>query len=148
MTATEAPARTFPSVEWFEALVEAAKDDEPRYRRLGVVDCVFALRIGERAFRLTFEDFGCTGVEEWDGSAPVDFVVSASVADWNELVGHIRARGSADPDHTLNSLVLSGDRFVLSGDDQLGIDVFYRFNATLQAFVEEARRVPTVLASA
>ena len=37
-------------------------------------------------------------------------------------------------------------RFALSGDEQLGIDRFYRFNASLQAFIEEARSVPTRLA--
>ncbi|MCZ7526166.1 MAG: SCP2 sterol-binding domain-containing protein [Acidimicrobiia bacterium] len=133
----------FPSTAWFRALAEAVAADEPRYRRLGYVDLTLGVRVGDAGFRLVFEDFGCSAVEEWDGGAPVDCVVSASAEDWQELVGHIQGRGSADPRHTLNSLVLAGDRFTLAGDEQLGVDAFYRFNATLQAFVEEAAKVPT-----
>ncbi len=80
-----------------------------------------------------------------EGAAPVDCVVSAEPSDWRELIAHIQERGSADSEHTLNSLVLAGDRFVLTGDEQLGIDRFYRYNASLQAFIEEARGVPTRL---
>lgn len=133
----------FPSIAWFEALAEAASADEPRYHRLGYVEMTLGVKVGDQGFRIRFEDYGCTGVEGWDGSQPVDCVVSASPADWRELIAHIQKRGSADPEHTLNSLVLAGDRFVLSGDEQLGIDCFYRYNASLQAFIEEARRVPT-----
>jgi len=127
-----------PSVDWFRALAAVAAADDARYRRLGVVDLVMGVRVGDAGFRLVFRDYGCEKVEAWDGAAPVDCTVSASLADWQELVHHMRARGHADPDHTLNSLVLAGDRFTLSGDDQLGIDACYRFNATLQAFFDEA----------
>ena len=140
MTAT-APL-VFPSVEWFRALSAAAAADDARYRRLGVVDLVMGVRVGDAGFRLAFCDFGCEGVDAWDGTEPVDCVLSASLGDWEELVAHIRDRGSADPSHTLNSLVLAGDRFTLTGDEQLGIDAFYRFNATLQAFIEEAAGLP------
>lgn len=51
--------------------------------------------------------------------------------------------GCARRQRDLNSLVLAGDRFVLSADEQLGADAFYRFNATVQAFFEGAERVPT-----
>jgi hypothetical protein len=131
----------FPSVEWFEALGAAARHDGERYRHLGWIDLRLGVRVGDRGYRLEFSDFGLVRAEEWDGHAPVDCTVAASEADWRELFAHIAARGSADPQHTLNSLVLAGDRFTLSGEDQLGVDAFYRFNATLQAFVEEARHL-------
>ncbi len=145
MSAAQTQTLEFPSKAWFQALADAAAADEPRYRRLGFVELNLGFRVGEKGYRVTFEDFGCTGVENWDGSAPVDCLLSASTSDWRELIEHIQARGSADPQRTLNSLVLAGDRFSLSGDDQLGVDRFYRFNASLQAFIEEAREVPTRL---
>ncbi len=134
----------FPSAAWFRALADAASADESRYRRLGYLEIKLGVNVGERGYRIIFEDFGCTEVEEWDGSAPVDCIVSASPDGRRELIAHIQARGSADPEHTLNSLVLAGDRFALSGDEQLGVDRFYRFNASLQAFIEEARNVPGI----
>ncbi|MFN8034688.1 MAG: hypothetical protein U0V73_01970 [Acidimicrobiia bacterium] len=145
---TDAEAITFPSVAWFRALADEAAADEARYRRLGVTEITLALRVGAEGFRLVFVDFGCADVSSWDGTAPVDCVIAASAEDWRELVEHIRERGNADAYHTLNSLVLAGDRFHLEGDEQLGVDAFYRFNATLQAYIEEAAKVPTVFAGA
>jgi len=146
MTTDQSKPIEFPSAPWFRALAAAVSEDEPRYRRLGFMEITLGLKVGDRGYRISFEDFGCTEVADWDGSAPVDCVVSADSADWRELIEHIQQRGSADSDHTLNSLVLAGDRFELSGDEQLGIDRFYRFNASLQAFIEEAHGVPTKLA--
>ncbi len=143
MTTDRSRSLEFPSTAWFRALAEAVSADESRYRRLGYLEITLGVNVGEKGYRMIFEDFGCSEVEEWDGSAPVDCTVSASPADWRELIAHIQARGSADPQHTLNSLVLAGDRFALTGDEQLGVDRFYRFNASLQAFIEEARNVPT-----
>ena len=142
MTTDQVDAIEFPSAPWFRALADAATADEPRYRRLGFVEITLGVKVGEKGYRITFEDFGCTEVEDWDGSASVDCTVSADPSDWRELIEHIQKRGSADPEHTLNSLVLAGDRFALTGDEQLGIDRFYRFNASLQAFFEEAHSVP------
>ncbi|MFQ5514023.1 MAG: hypothetical protein ACE5FG_06245 [Myxococcota bacterium] len=133
----------FPSTEWFRVLADSAAKNTPHYRHLGTFDLALALCVGEKSYRLSFEDFGCSGVEEWDGKKPVDCVISASLEDWRALITHIQERGTADPQHTLNSLVLAGDRFRLTGEDQLGIDRFYRFNASLQCFIEEARNVPT-----
>ncbi len=146
MPTDQSDAIEFPSTLWFRALADAATADEPRYRRLGFMEITLGVKVGEKGYRITFEDFGCNGVEDWDGSVPVDCVVSADPGNWRELIAHIQERGTADPEHTLNSLVLTGDRFELSGDEQLGIDRFYRFNASLQAFIEEARSVPTKLA--
>ena len=140
---TATRALTFPSVEWFRALAAAAATDEARYHKLGVVDLTLGVQVGDDGYRLDFADFGCTSVNAWDGIAPVDCVIRASADDWRELIEHVQERGAADSRHTLNSLVLTGDRFVLEGDDQLGVDAFYRFNATLQAFVEEAGGIPT-----
>ncbi len=143
MTTDQNQSLEFPSAAWFRALAEASSADESRYRQLGYLEIKLGVNVGEKGYRILFEDFGCSGVEDWDGSAPVDCVVSADPGNWRELIAHIQERGSADPQHTLNSLVLAGDRFELTGDEQLGVDRFYRFNASLQAFIEEARNVPS-----
>lgn len=136
----------FPSVPWFRALADRAEagPDAERFRRLGVVDTAFAMRVGDFAYRLVFDGFSCSEVAEWDGEAPVDFVLEAPMAEWRELVEHLQEHGSLDGAHSLNSLVLAGDRFRLSGDEQLGIDCFYRFNPSIQAFLELAASVPTI----
>lgn len=137
------PTIAFPSVEFFEALADAARADEARFRKLGVSDFSTAFVVGDEAFRLEFVDFGCETVALWDRTHPfdptnaVDFTIEAEPKDWRELLAHIADHGHADPQHTLNSLVLRGDRFHLHGDEQLGEDNFYRYNATLQAFVDE-----------
>lgn len=133
----------FPSSVWFEALGRVATDNEDTYRHLGVAEIRLALVIGNRGYAMTFEDYEVSEIGDWNQVDPVDCVVEGSLADWQELIEHIQERGRADSDHTLNSLVLSGARFVLSGDDQLGIDRFYRFNATLQTFLEGAREIAT-----
>lgn len=136
MTST-APYR-FPSVPWFEQLARQA-DESPfaeRFRRLGVVDTTFAVRVGDVAFRLTFDGFGCAEVAEWDGAEPVDFVLDAPEADWRDFLERHES--------SLNSLVLRDERFHLRGDDQLGVDNFYRYNPSLEAFFELAASVPTV----
>jgi len=133
----------FPSLRWFEALAEVAALEAEHYRRLGVAEIRLGVSVGDMGFRIVFEDFGVAEVSSWDGRPPVDCVISASESDWRELVEHVREHSGADADHTLNSLVLSGRRFRLTGDEQLGVDRFYRFNATLQSFFDKAARVPT-----
>ena len=125
---------TFPSVPWFDELRQRA--DEPgcaeRFRRLGIVDTTFAVRVGDLAYRLVFDGFGCAEVGTWDGTEEVDFVLEASLDDWLDLLEH--------HGQSLNSLVLRDERFHLRGDDQLGIDKFYRYNPSLEAFFELAGR--------
>jgi hypothetical protein len=146
MTTTANWPALFPSVPWFQERVHRASDPdhEALFRRLGVTDTTFALRVGERAYRLVFDGFGCTEVAEWTGEDPVDFVIDAPAGAWRELIEHVHEHGHADSAHSLNSLVLTGDVFHLTGDEQLGVDCFYRYNATIQAFLDLAASVPTV----
>ena len=130
----------FPSVPWFKELAHHAREDDA-LRRFGVTDVRVGLRIGEHAYRLTFDGFD---VEVEEGDGPVDFTIDAPMAAWRELIEHIHERGSADSAHTLNSLVAKGDVFRLGGDEQLGVDCFYRYNASLQRFLELAATVPSV----
>jgi hypothetical protein len=130
----------FPSIPWFEELARRAANDD-QLRRLGVVDTTVRLTIGEHAYRLTFAGWD---VEISEGDEPVDFTIEAPMPAWRELIEQIHERGAADSAHTLNSLVSKGDVFRLSGDEQLGVDCFYRYNASLQRFLELAAAVPSV----
>ena len=51
----------------------------------------------------------------------------------------IQRSGTAEPSYTLKSLSHIGDRMQVLYEDPEGHDKFYRFMATLQAFVDQAR---------
>ena len=63
MSAQGAKTLVFPSVEWFQALQELVNVD-PEFRRLGSVDAVMGVSVGERVFMITFEAFECVEVNE------------------------------------------------------------------------------------
>lgn len=132
---------------WFEDMAAAMGDDPDRYRRLGVNDVHVGFRVDsegdlpEAAFLLTFRDFECAAVEEVDpgrlDGPGCDYYLAARRSDWEDLVAHVQEKGRADPSHTLNTLVLADERVHVRGATQLGVDTFYRLNASLQAFFEE-----------
>lgn len=131
-----------------EGMAAATRRDSERYRRLGAADIRFGLRVDaasgtpEAAYVMTFADFECEGVQEvtpatLDDASRCDCYVAAGRDAWESLIAHIVEKGRADAAHTLNTLVLADEDFHLGGATQLGVDAFYRLNATLQAFVEE-----------
>ena len=63
MSAPGAKTLVFPSVEWFQGLQELVNND-PEFRRLGSVDAVMGVTVGERVFLITFEAFECVDVKE------------------------------------------------------------------------------------
>lgn len=135
---------------WFEDMAAAMHDDPDRYRRLGMNDATVGFRIDgeagspETAILLTFRDFECDAVEEVDprrlDGPDCDYYLAARRQDWEDLIAHVIENGRADPSHTLNTLVLADDTVHLRGATQLGMDTFYRLNASLQAFFEECAR--------
>ncbi len=134
---TDAPL-VFPSLAWFQALADrvVAPEHADRFRRLGITDTTFVLAVGDDAYRIVFDGFEVGEVTGWDGDSPVDFVLTGTPEAWRGLLEHPGAR-------TLNSLVLADDGFRLTGDEQLGIDCFYRFNPTIESFVALAADLPT-----
>lgn len=131
-----------------EEMAAATRSDPDRYRRLGAADIRFGLRVDaasgapEAAYLMTFVDFECEGVQEvapatLDDASRCDCYVAAGRDAWESLIAHIVENGKADTAHTLNTLVLADEDFHLGGATQLGVDAFYRLNATLQAYIEE-----------
>ena len=137
---------TFPSVEWLQALADLTNEDET-FQKIGRLDAVVGLRIGDSAYRLTFEVLTCTDVREADDEelGEADFVISMSPELWRGMIDDIQANGRATGDHTLNSLDLSMDEPIHQNEqgDGYRADKFFRYNPSLQRFFDNAARLET-----
>lgn len=133
------------SIEFFEALgVEMAQRTD-EYRVLG--DCNMNLGIemqrpGGEPFRIAlhFEGLEPAAAVGGDlGDAPmVDCKLEGPLEAWEAMIADIRANGSATGQQTLNSLTLLGDHIRVVGTDTMGVDRFFRYNQTLQAYFDGA----------
>ena len=135
----------FPSLEFFKALQQRTKEEVVAFEKLGVCDTTFGIRVGDQLYRIAFEIYECTEVDEGGDPAELDFVLSASVSLWKETFQAIVSHGGADAAHTINSLTHLGDVMKVEYEDPEGHDRFYRFMATIQAFFDEAQHVDTDL---
>jgi hypothetical protein len=131
----------FPSLEFFRALQQCTKDEAAAFEKLGYCDTTFGLRIGDELYTVAFEIYECVDVAEGGDPAALDFVLSAPLETWREMFEAIRANGGADAAHTINSLTHIGDVMKVEYEDPEGHDRFYRFMATIQAFLDEARHL-------
>ncbi|HTO07960.1 MAG TPA: hypothetical protein VMR86_12990 [Myxococcota bacterium] len=138
----------FPSLEFFQALKQRTLDDKARFEKLGYCDTTFGVRIGNELFAVAFEVYECTGVSRASDSRDLDFVLEAPPELWREMVASIIANGGADPAHTLNTLSHVGDRMKLESNDAEGNDKFYRFQASLQEFFDQARNLEVTFPTA
>jgi hypothetical protein len=135
------------SVEWFRALQRHMNAAPEKYRRIGASDVRMLVRVvggnepsTERAVGLVFRDYSCVEVSEVaDARAfDADFTIEGPYEAWMAMVENIREHGGADARHTLNTLVLMHHPLRLTGDDQSRVDLFARYNYTLQEFFNEA----------
>lgn len=139
----------FPSVEWFQALSERAAADREEFKRLGYFDANVGVKIdangaGTKGYVLEFASYGVRSVKDVADPVPVsDFTIEGSLDAWTEMVRNIQDHGEPDLDHTLNRLTMAGVPMKVVAKDQLEIDLFYRFNQSLQAFFNEAAALPT-----
>lgn len=135
---------TFPSVEWLQALADLANEDED-FRKIGRLDAVVGLRIGEAGYRLTFEVLTCGDVREATEAElrEADFVIEMPPERWREMIDDIRANGRATGDHTLNSLDLVMEEPIHRNEqgDGYRADKFFRYNPSLQRFFDNVSRL-------
>ncbi|MCP4007535.1 MAG: hypothetical protein GY725_25425 [bacterium] len=131
----------FPSLEFFKALQQRTKDDAAVFEKLGVCDTTFGIRVGSDLYRIEFEVYECTEVDEASDPASLDFVLSAPVEVWKEMFESVVANGGADAAHTINSLTHIGDVMKVEYEDPEGHDRLYRFMATIQEFLDEAQHL-------
>ena len=137
----------FPSVAFFEAVREAMRTEQERFRRLGFFDTVFGVRVlhdggaPPTEFTLTFEVFDCSGVQEGLGNTETDFILEGPLGTWREMLDNIRALGAADTAHSINTLTHFGERLRVRYDDPNGHDKLYRFAESIQEFFNLSARV-------
>lgn len=147
MTNPTSPALTFPSLEWFQALQELVNNDE-EFRRLGNVDTVMGVKVGEMVYVITFEAFECTQVREGTeyDLIDADFFLEMTVDQWRDLVTNTMENNGADLSHTLNTLDLTIEGGISDNatGDQLRADVFFRVNQSIQHFFDSSARLNTV----
>lgn len=135
----------FPDSGWFEALARLMNANRARQEQLGYIDCstVFTITDGSadrlpRHFQVTFEEFSAVDVREVDAAAAqqADFALEASLATWRAMIESIAAGGGRPAlDQTLNYLSHMGTPVTLVAADPIRSDLYYRYNQSLQEFV-------------
>jgi len=134
----------FPSVEFFQELARRMEANAAAFEKLGFCDTTLGVRVvdgdASHLYALTFEVFDCSDVRELSSSDDVelDFTLEAPLSLWREMFDSIKKTGHPEPAYSLNSLSHVGDRMKVVYDDPEGHDKFYRFMATIQAFVDQA----------
>jgi hypothetical protein len=153
--AAEAAMFTFPSLEWFQELARLMNENEAAFKRLGYADVTWAVEVQPslsthppHRFRLVFEEYSCTAVEELapDAEADVAFTMQATFDTWKEMVSNIQEHNGPDLHHTLNYLALPDDPIYIAAADFLSRDLFARYGQTYQLFFNGAVHVPTAFA--
>jgi len=146
---------TFPSLAWFQELARLMNENETAFKRLGYADVAWAVDVlpvesaqHPRRFRLVFEEFSCTAVEELapDSDSDVAFTLQATFETWKEMILNIQANNGPDLEHSLNRLALLDDPIYIAAPDFLSRDFFARFGQTYQLFFNGAVHVPTQFA--
>ena len=142
----------FPSVEWFTRLQALMRADRARHEHLGYIDCVAVFTVSDepaRHFKVSFEEFEAIDVREVndDECADADFALVASLNTWREMIDSIAAGGGRpDLEHSLNRLSHMGTPMKLVAADPVRADHYFRFNQSLQEFVNAAEAFTTTFA--
>jgi len=147
-------AIAFPSIEWFERLAQLMRANRARNEHLGYVDCVAVFTVLDGGLRgrpwsvqITFEEFEATDVREATTAdlARADFTLDATLATWREMIESIaRGRGRPDLTHTLNYLSHPGTPIRVWSDDPLRRDMYFRYNQSLQEFINASATFRTI----
>ena len=98
-----------------------------------------------------FEEFEAVDVREASAADAerVDFVLEAPLAVWREMIENIAEHdGQPDLTHTLNYLSHPGTPIVLRSDDPIRRDMYFRFNQSLQEFVNASAAFTTTFPKA
>ena len=144
---------TFPSVEWFARLGELMEENRAVHEHVGEIDCSCVWSVfdadgqgTDRHFQTTFELYSMTDVQEVteDDLVKANFILETDVWVWKEMLENIAEnKGRPDLEHSLNRLSLPGVPIRLWAEDPLDRDMFFRFNGSLQEFVNESYKIPT-----
>jgi len=149
-------ALPFPSVAWFERLAALMNANRARQEQLGFCDCVAGFAVTDGGpdgqpfvVQVTFEEFAATDVREATPAeaARADFTVTGPLAAWRAMIESIAA-GNGRPalEQTLNRLTHMGTPMHVASDDPLRRDLYFRYNQTLQEFVNASAAFATTFA--
>lgn len=145
----------FPSIEWFQRLVDLMNLNRARQEQLGYVDCVAEFTVldgasgGPWRCQVTFEEFEATDVREAkeQDRERADFSLEATLAAWREMIESIAAgNGRPDLEHTLNRLSHMGTPIEVVGNDPVRRDCYFRYNQSLQEFFNASASFETEFA--
>jgi hypothetical protein len=136
----------FPSVEWFEEVTTLLVADSERLKRLGYLDANVGILVdfGDRTAGYVLEFAGYAPHRVREVADPVsesDFTISGGIGAWREMIENIAENGEPDLHHTLNRLTMAGTPLRLISDDQLKLDLFFRFNQSFQAYFDASAGV-------
>jgi hypothetical protein len=145
---------SFPSQAWFQQLADQMNANRARQEQLGYVDCVAQFTVldggpggAPLAYRVTFEEFSAIAVDEVPTRelGVADFALEGDYATWKEMIENIvDGHGRPDLEHSLNRLSHMGTPMKLVSTDPVQADCYFRFNQSLQEFVNACARFTTV----
>ena len=152
----ETSTLAFPSPEWFQRLADLMNANRARQEQLGYVDCTAGFRVldtgGDGApvtVLVRFEEFEAVEVQQAGPTDEqrIDFTLEGTLATWRKMIESIAA-GDGRPalDQTLNFLTHMGEPLRVKADDPLERDLYFRYNQSLQEFVNASAAFHTAFA--
>lgn len=142
----------FPSLAWFERLAKRMEANRARHEHLGYIDCTARFCISDGGpgrspwtAEVRFEEFEVVDLREVGrADEGADFTLEAPLSVWRGTIESIaRGHGRPDLEHTLNRLSHMGTPMQLLGDDPLQKDLYFRYNQSLQEFVNASAEFET-----
>jgi hypothetical protein len=134
---------TFPSLDWFQRLAELMNANRARHEKLGYIDCVAQFTVLDNgkppwSAQVRFEEFSAVDVRQVGETEEegADFVLEMPLDDWRKMIESIAA-GNGRPalEQTLNYLSNMGAPLAVRSNDPLRRDLYFRYNQSLQEFV-------------
>ena len=135
---------TFPSVEWFEQLAAITVEDEA-YRKLGRLNAVIAFKHGDTNISCNFDVLSIHDIKEITDEElrDVDIVIEMPTDIWAGMLANIRENNHAVGEWTLNTLDLRLDEEIHKNlmEDGFKADFFFRYNPSLQVFIDNSAKL-------
>ncbi len=141
---------TFPSTDWYQALADITKDDEG-YKKFGRLNAVIAFKCGDSNISCNFDVLDIRDIKEIsdDELRDADVVIEMPPEIWTGMLENIKAEGRATGEWTLNTLDLRLDEEIHKNlmEDGFKADFFFRYNPSLQVFMDNAAKLDFDIAS-
>ena len=141
---------TFPSTDWFQALADITKEDDG-YKKFGRLNAVIAFKHGDTNISCNFDVLDIRDITEISDEQlrDVDIVIEMPTEIWSQMLANIKEHGRAVGEWTLNSLDLRLDEEIHKNlmEDGFKADFFFRYNPSLQVFIDNAAQLDFDVAS-